>query len=144
MNELKKTLRIVTADFAVALTNKKVIRFAAVVLALTLVLSFGLMAFASNTNTGKSDIGKAVEDAGQTVWNVLMEISIPVGLIVIVAAGILLVIKHGERDIDRLKSTLLYVIVGYFMIFLAPYFIKTIVQMFKGQSQQAWDELKAI
>ena len=115
-------------------------RLACVILALTLVLSFAAMAFAAEGGD-PTDISEAVENAGQKIWNTLIDISIPVGLVVIVAAGLMLIISHGERDIEKLKKTFVYIIVGYALVFLAPIVLSTIVSMFKGQGSAAWDNL---
>ena len=139
MSNFKEVMISVKKDFAGAAANRKMMRFACVILTLTLILSFAAAAFA--TNTDPTGISEAVENAGQKIWNTLIDISIPVGLVVIVAAGLMLIISHGERDIEKLKKTLVYIIVGYALVFLAPIVLSTIVSMFKGQGSAAWDNL---
>ena len=139
MSNLKKVMKSVRSDFAEVARDRKMRRIACIVIALSLILSFAAMAFA--TGGDPTDISEAVENAGQKIWNTLIDISIPVGLVVIVAAGLMLIISHGERDIEKLKKTLVYIIVGYALVFLAPIVLSTIVSMFKGQGSAAWDNL---
>ena len=123
------------SDVNKALSNKTFVRIISVILALVLVFVMTAGAFAT------SNIVEAVENTGKKIWDDLASISIPVGVVALVITGIFLLLKHGEKDIDKLKTAVIYIALGYGIIFVAPLVIKTFVDMFKGVGNEAWDEL---
>lgn len=98
----------------------------------SMMVAFGCTAFAANDIAGKIASGLS------EVFDIIQSIAIPIGIIALGFAGYQFIFG-GQKGMEAGKKTLIYIVIGFAVIFLAPVAAEQIAGWFAGSNSFSWD-----